>query len=338
MNKSMHALLDHARYKPESDVLIHVGDIIAKGTHSGSMSVLSYMALNNITGVRGNHDQKVIEWRTWLEWIRSLSGGEQWLEEISGRWVEAQGRGVELKEWIKQEKKKGKKWWGKVPKGWKLFGDHFEIARAMTRSEYEYLLSLPLVLHIPSAHTFIAHAGILSSDPNYEPSHHRQPLSHLPSTQRGKLPADIPLLRRLQEEALLREVPQNQDPWVVLNMRSILKDNTISRKNKGTPWSDHWNSDVASCEGFETDLKPKGHQHQGALLCHPATVIYGHAASRGLDPKRWSIGLDSGCTYNRRLTGLVLGPSATHFQIEGAPSIIPFGDDGEAHIVSVTCK
>lgn len=31
------------------------------------------------------------------------------------------------------------------------------------------------------------------------------------------------------------------------------------------------------------------------LPCKPSTVVYGHAAGRGLDLKRWSFGLDSGC-------------------------------------------
>lgn len=43
------------------------------------------------------------------------------------------------------------------------------------------------------------------------------------------------------------------------------------------------------------------------LPCYPATVVYGHSASRGLSPKRWSVGLDSGCVYGRKLTALVLG-------------------------------
>jgi hypothetical protein len=150
-------------------------------------------------------------------------------------WLKAEGKGVDLKVWMKKEMRKDRKRWEKVPEGWKLFGDHFQIARAISHSEYEYLLSLPLILHIPSAHTYIVHAGILSSDPRYKPSHQRQPLAHLPALSstprqtRGKLPIDIPLLRRLQEEALLREIPQNKDPWVVLNIRSVLKDNTVTR-------------------------------------------------------------------------------------------------------------
>lgn len=31
------------------------------------------------------------------------------------------------------------------------------------------------------------------------------------------------------------------------------------------------------------------------LPCLPMSVIYGHAAARGLDVKRWSFGLDTGC-------------------------------------------
>ncbi|KAL4258486.1 hypothetical protein AB1N83_010178, partial [Pleurotus pulmonarius] len=54
MNNSLSSLLDGLDYHPGSDVLIHVGDIIAKGPHEGSMAVLSYMASHNITGIRGN--------------------------------------------------------------------------------------------------------------------------------------------------------------------------------------------------------------------------------------------------------------------------------------------
>jgi hypothetical protein len=341
MNRSMHALFSHIRYRPESDVLIHAGDMLSRGTHDGSMSVLSYMAVNNVTGVRGNHDQKVIEWWAWLDWMHSLDGGQRWLEDMCEQWLKAKDEGMDLKAWIKKMKKKETNWWRKVPKGWKLCGDHFQIARAMSRSEYEYLLSLPLVLHIPSAHTFIAHAGILSSDPHHKSSHERQPLAHLPSVPGPKRPADIPLLRRLQETAILSEVPQNKDPWVVLNMRGVLKDNTITRGSHGTPWSVRWNSDMARCKGFETDLKPKPRP----LVCHPSTVIYGHAAARGLDVKRWSIGLDSGCIYKRRLTALVIGPAAT--DLDNLPDteddarsrlIIPYGDEGKGRIVSVACK
>ena len=43
-----------------------------------------------------------------------------------------------------------------------------------------------------------------------------------------------------------------------------------------------------------------------SLRCRPATVVYGHSASRGLDIKRWTKGLDTGCLYGHKLTSLIL--------------------------------
>lgn len=193
------------------------------------MAVLSYMTSNNITGVRGNHDQKVIEWRGWINWIRSLPAGKEWLENLDTRWVVAEVGGASPDMWVEKEKKNNKsKWWKTIPKGWILFGDHFKVARAMSRAQYDYLLSLPIRLYIPSAHTFIVHAGLLPSDPLYPPTHFRQPLAHVPSlplaiTKGKPMPKNdtITLLRGLQELSLLKDVPQNKVPWTVLNIRSI---------------------------------------------------------------------------------------------------------------------
>jgi hypothetical protein len=94
--------------------------------------VLSYMASNNITGVRGNHDQKVIEWRAWIEWIHKLDGGSGaiWLDNLEQQWQEAYvAKGFDEYKWIKKHKKGNRKWWGKIPKGWKLFSDHYRVAR-----------------------------------------------------------------------------------------------------------------------------------------------------------------------------------------------------------------
>jgi len=74
------------------------------------------------------------------------------------------------------------------------------------------------------------------------------------------------------------------------------------------------------CNGFDSalpsDASPPHHRsirglkrddpEAEALPCEPATVVYGHAATRSLDIKRWSIGIDTGCVYGRRLTSLVL--------------------------------
>jgi hypothetical protein len=222
-------LLATLSYDPQSDELIHVGDIVAKGPHQGSLSVLKFMATGNITGVRGNHDQKVIEWRSWLDWILPNSDGKSWLTEMDEKWTLAKKSGIKLEVWTHEERQKSKsKWWKKIPDG--LFGDHFQVARDMTTEQYNYLLSLPLILHVPSAHAYVAHGGLLSSDPKRKPSHRRQPLAHIPAISDTVSKEDrTALLRQLQEIALLHDVPQNRDPWVVLNMRGVLNDQTVTR-------------------------------------------------------------------------------------------------------------
>lgn len=105
-------------------------------------------------------------------------------------------------------------------------GPHYKIARRLTELQYGYLRSLPLVLHIPALHAFVAHAGILPFDPSRRMASERQPLSHIPE---GIPDGNVTLMRTAQESAILEEITQNHDPWVLLNMRSVLKDGTITR-------------------------------------------------------------------------------------------------------------
>ena len=95
---------------------MHVGDFTAKGPHSND--VLSFMAKHNITGVRGNHDQKVVEWRAWIHWIEKQKGGKEWLKK-------AEESGSQEPEPSDSSRKR------KVPKGWKFLGDHYQIARCV---------------------------------------------------------------------------------------------------------------------------------------------------------------------------------------------------------------
>ena len=119
-------MLLKANYNPSNDLLVHVGDIVAKGPHVGSMSTLSYMYTHNITGVRGNHDEKVIEWRGWIDWVESHEGGVEWLRNL-------EKKSLSVEEWKEYEeevkKKKPKEKWRRIPKGWKFMKDHYKIAR-----------------------------------------------------------------------------------------------------------------------------------------------------------------------------------------------------------------
>lgn len=207
-------LLKKLSYSEDSDLLIHAGDIMTKGPDP--FGVVSFLAENNIAGVRGNHDQKIIQWKAWVDVVLTQAGGQEWLER----------REDDSKLEIDPAKERDVETWKLVPEGWKFMGPHYQIARQLSRIQYDYLRSLPLVLHIPSLHAFVAHAGILPFDPRRSVTWQHQPLAHLPG---GVVDGNVTLLRMAQEHAVLEEVPQNNDPWALLNMRNILKDGTITR-------------------------------------------------------------------------------------------------------------
>ncbi|KLO15265.1 Metallo-dependent phosphatase [Schizopora paradoxa] len=353
---SFDELLDKLQYSSSSDLLMHTGDIIAKSPLKDSLAVLSYMTSNNVTGVRGNHDQAVIEWRGWIDRVLAMNGGRQWLEELE------KFSASDLKEELKvlQGKKKGKKGevlaeWKRIPKKWEFMDDHYHIAREMTQAQYAYLLSLPLVLHIPYLHTFLVHAGLLPLDPRRSVTSQRQPLSHIPhptlssntdsaaSIDAAFKSRNISALRTAQERSMLSDVPQNTDTWSVLNMRGIKSDNSVTKStSKGEPWSDLWNSIIDRCDGYEDfwSLSDVDMLKAKKLPCYPSTIVYGHAASRNLDIKRWSKGLDTGCVYKRKLTALVLTPKSSNLsEFQASSSKVKFGGEGlaNAHLVDVKC-
>ncbi|KAF8905108.1 Metallo-dependent phosphatase-like protein [Gymnopilus junonius] len=410
MINSLEKLLKRVKYSSSNDVLIHVGDVAVKASHAGSLAVLKFMSSNNVIGVRGNHDQKIIEWRGWLTWVFSVPGATKWLERLENKWSEAQRKDpdLDLETWLEKRRKSSTEkdiaWWKLIPKDWIIFSDHYQIAKDMSDADFHYLLKLPLRLYIPSAHAFIVHAGLLPSDPDYpRDDKARQPLAavpDLPHPQRPTVAANITWeealqedlddptsyssptktiehLRNLQEIAILTRIPQNKDPWAVLNMRSIIDGEVSKKSNKGTPWAKIWKDHMKHCVGFRNELENeldddyKGRdrdieEQNLRLKCYPSTVIYGHAASRGLDIKRWSFGLDSGCIYRRRLSALVIqGRAESSEEIilddlsddnfdEDAPNededddidgpintytkkSLPFGDHNTADIVSVKC-
>lgn len=82
----------------------------------------------------------------------------------------------------------------------------------------------------------------------------------------------------------------------------------MSRETEdGTFWADMWNSVMKRCGGFEPEDETNDYENiddrklsskkqlKKPLPCLPSTVIYGHTASQGLDVRRWTMGLDSGC-------------------------------------------
>lgn len=81
---------------------------------------------------------------------------------------------------------------------------------------------------------------------------------------------------------LLPDLPlEEQDPYDLMNMRSILADGSASRAyEEGEPWATLWPG--------------------------PRLVVFGHDAIRGLQRHPHAFGLDTGCVYGGWLTGLWL--------------------------------
>lgn len=126
---------------------------------------------------------------------------------------------------------------------------------------------------------------------------------------------------------------QKQDPYFVMNMRSINGRTHVPsalRDGKNAkPWYDIWcwyNDRIFrrhSMAGFPTD-DPESEDEQGEdtpswavglwknffgrskVHPRPRVVIYGHDSKSGLVIHRWSKGLDSGCVSGGKLTALVL--------------------------------
>lgn len=287
--------------------------------------MIDYLTTNNITGVRGNHDQDVIEWRGWQEWVATLPGGSEWLSDLYLDWKKAESKGERLKSWVRKRREDSRggdaEWWSLIPEDWFPFGDHYNIAEDLTDEQYSYLLSLPLKLHIPSIHAFIVHAGLLPYNLRYDyDDHRRQPLARVPSMRADVSGFDqetIDAMRGLQELSVLRRVTHNTDPWVNLNIRSVVNEKKVSRyvsisslyilsilmhhsreAREGVPWADYWNDQMSLCAGFKHERAAQDPQDQSKtteLPCYPSSVIYGHCAARGLDIGRWTFGLDSGC-------------------------------------------
>ncbi|CAG8781182.1 26904_t:CDS:2, partial [Dentiscutata erythropus] len=105
--------------------------------------------------------------------------------------------------------------------------------------------------------------------------------------KKNELPPHLKQDLYVVHAGLLPDVPiDQQDPDDIMTMRNI-KDNGKPSKSlkKGKSWSHYWNIAQKSSPT-------------------PKTVIYGHDASRGLNIKEFSFGLDSRCVYGGELTAL----------------------------------
>ncbi|KAF8946517.1 hypothetical protein BGZ47_000309 [Haplosporangium gracile] len=249
--------LKKIEHNPQRDTLILAGDIVAKGPQS--LKVVDRLIELQAKCVRGNHDDIVIRWRGFLDSLdvailEEYEASPAFIDSLDdvveiGAEAQAQAVAETMDAFFFQRGIS-------IPSDLNRRSEHYQIARAMTTDQYNYLRQCPLILTIPreiSANhipVHVVHAGI---DPT-------------------------------------RDILK-QRPWVLVNIRNILKDGTPSRKkSKGRGWAREFN-----------ELHNQRSPSKRDFL-----VVYGHDAGRSLNVMPWSIGLDTGCVYGRELTGYVI--------------------------------
>lgn len=166
-----------------------------------------------------------------------------------------------------------------------------------------YLQNMPLMLRIPplpSTTTTTSH--------HQKKTHHHHTLdSEILVVHAGLVPA-VPL--------------PEQDPFFVMNMRAIRTKthtplaNAEDTRAKSKPWHDIWNwyndrlSKHKSVRGYASEEGWLGTWGVSSAskdtYPDPQVIVYGHHSKEGLQDRRWSKGLDTGCVRGGRLTALVL--------------------------------
>jgi len=286
-------LLKVVGFRKDTDKIIATGDVLAKGPDSPGVidTLISLDALS----VRGNHEDRVL-----LAAQSRASTGES-LEannDESAIDTSANSRGAGLK-------------------GEALLG-------YLKPHHLKWLRSLPLIIHIPAL-TPPRHSAPVTSDiDNLSKKKKRKTfkiLDDINVVHAGLIPS-VPLLR--------------QDPFSVMNMRSMSPTNHTPSENrkKGIPWERVWgwyndrmarthstfmswlfSSTTESTEASEwwrswNDMfntnDDSGESQPLFKHSKPSVVVYGHDSPRGLNLKRWSKGLDSGCVNGDQLSAMVL--------------------------------
>ncbi|KAI8079143.1 Metallo-dependent phosphatase-like protein [Thamnidium elegans] len=171
-------LLTTIKYDSSKDQMILAGDITTKGP--GSVGVIRRAQELGMLCVRGNHDDKVVRLKAY-----ELEKGLKAMSPPSANMPE-----------------------GGVPDPIKFKNYHVAISTQLTQSDFDYLASCPVMLHLPSLNnTVVAHGGL---DPKIESL-------------------------------------QDQVPYLVMNMRDIDSGGKPSPESGvGTSWATLWNTKMTT--------------------------------------------------------------------------------------------
>jgi len=261
------AELEHSNQTTDqhADTLVFVGDLVAKHPSiQASLDTVAYIRSLGPTvhAVRGNHDQDVINFRSYLEASSLLAVAEEEGQEEES---------TELSDPPED---------GPAPLKHKWRDEHYRIARALPKDSAKWLENLSLTLHIRSLHAYVVHAGLLPwTIPRNSHKHgdvhtlDDDPLMDalesldMSEAQRLTVTSDLSVSSSLSsfvpvvgdnanatsqadpELAILTCVKGNRDPYTLLNMRSVTKKGKVSKDNKkGKPWAPIWNTVMKACQ------------------------------------------------------------------------------------------
>ncbi|KAF9159798.1 hypothetical protein BGX21_003068 [Mortierella sp. AD011] len=260
--KGFDGFLKKVKFDSSKDRIILAGDMVAKGPQSLEL-IDRAMELGALC-VRGNHDDKVIRWRGFLDSL-SLQQAEALgvelaqdddIEENAIKEEEFKEVFSELVSDVHSAQQPLHIQINNVPEDLRRGSAHHDIAKKLSKKQYNYLKNCPLILTLP------------------------RELSH------NKVPIHVVHAGIDPKRGILK-----QQPWVLINVRNLLKDGTpSSKKSDGQGWAKTFN-----------DM-----HHQRCSTKDDFMIVYGHDAGRSLNVKRWSVGLDTGCVYGRQLTGYVV--------------------------------
>lgn len=101
---------------------------------------------------------------------------------------------------------------------------------------------------------------------------------------------------------------ERQDPWMVMNMRSIhlgtwVPSDGRGRGSKNVDWFKLWNGWQRRLVKSATD---DGELDEDKAKEKGQTVIYGHDSKRGLQITEWTRGIDTRCVKGGKLTAVII--------------------------------
>lgn len=151
---------------------------------------------------------------------------------------------------------------------------------------------LPYSISIPDWYTLFVHAGIVPS-----------------------LPLHLQERTNLVTMRNLLKVSSGDGPEV---------DVATTRIDIGTPWVDSWTGSINAPAGPPSTAPGDTRQPQQSQQS-PWHIYFGHDARRGLQTAAFATGLDTGCVYGKKLTGIIL-PEKRLIEVPARAAYAPVAD------------